>query len=143
MQRAPKRRLRGRVLSWSTASQIGNRMKLSYSRHRSSRAMIAALGALFLSYPLAHAHAQEPETATGSPLPGRVGDFALKFEPGLAIPLSRPQSQRFELGGGQTVKALWALSEQLDLGPSVTFMSLPSEVDSRDSGTAWMFGGSL
>ncbi len=118
-------------------------MKLSYSRNRPSRAMITVLGVLFLSCPLVHGHAQESETAAGSPLPGRAGDFALKIEPGLAIPLSRPQSQRFELGGGQTVKALWALSEQLDLGPSVTFMSLPSEVDSRESGTAWMFGGSL
>jgi len=102
---------------------------------------MTALGVLSLSCPLARGHAQESEA--GRPLPGQRGDFALKIEPGLAIPLSNPQSGRFDLGGGQTVKALWALSEQLDLGPSVTFMSLPSEVETRDSGTAWMFGGSL
>ncbi len=109
---------------------------------RSLKATVTALGVLFLSCPFAVGHAQESEAA-GRPLPGQRGDFTLKIEPGLAIPLSNPQSGRFDLGGSQTVKALWALSEQLDLGPSVTFISLPSEVDTRDSGTAWMVGGSL
>ncbi len=117
-------------------------MKSIFFSGRSSKAMTTALGVLCLCCPSALAHAQESPTA-GSPLPGQRGDFALKIEPGLAIPLSNPQSGRFDLGGSQTVKALWALSEQLDLGPSVTFMSLPSEVETRDSGTAWMFGGSL
>jgi len=118
-------------------------MSIGYVSSRSTKVMLTALGVLLLSYPLARGHAQESEASAGRPLAGKAGDFALKIEPGLAIPLSKPQSKRFDLGGGQTVKALWALSEQVDLGPSVTFLSLPSEVEARDSGTAWMFGGSL
>jgi outer membrane protein OmpA-like peptidoglycan-associated protein len=105
----------------------------------SIHAAVVATGALSL---LSLAHAQEDGSPPGRPLPGRAGDFTLKLEPGVAIPLTKPQSERFNVGGGQTVKALWLLTEQLDIGPSVTFISLPSEADD-ESGTAWTFGGSL
>jgi len=77
-------------------------------------------------------------------LPARAGDFSLKIEPGLAFPLSRPQSQLFDFGGSQTVKALWALSANFDIGPSVSFLALPAEPSSStELGTAWTFGGGV
>ncbi|HEY5962202.1 MAG TPA: hypothetical protein VIV60_36850, partial [Polyangiaceae bacterium] len=72
-------------------------------------------------------------------LPAKVGDFSFKIEPGVAFPLSRPQSQIFKVGGGETVMALWALTPYLDLGPSATFLALPAENSRSDAGTAWSF----
>jgi outer membrane protein OmpA-like peptidoglycan-associated protein len=79
----------------------------------------------------------------GDPLPARAGDFTLKLEPGIAVPLTEPQSDIFQLGGGQTVKALWALNTLLDIGPSVTYLALPSESALDDFGTAATFGGGI
>lgn len=89
------------------------------------------------------AQATEVTTSAHHPLPAQTGDFALKVEPGLAIPLTNPQSQIFNLGGGQTIKALWVLGEYLDIGPSATFIALPAETSPSNAGTAWTFGGSL
>jgi outer membrane protein OmpA-like peptidoglycan-associated protein len=77
------------------------------------------------------------------PLPARIGDFALKIEPGVAIPLTHPQSQIFKTGGGETVKALWVVNANMDIGPSATFLALPSETSGGEAGMAWTFGGSL
>lgn len=85
----------------------------------------------------------ESVRTSGDRLPAQPGDFALKVEPGVALPLTTPQSSLFEVGGGQTIKALWLLNRYLDLGPSVTFMALPAETAAGDFGTAWAFGGSL
>jgi outer membrane protein OmpA-like peptidoglycan-associated protein len=93
---------------------------------------------LLLLAPLSRA--AEVETAGHKPMPAQAGDFALKVEPGVAIPLGRPQSQMFKVGGGQTVKALWTLTQYLDVGPSVTFMALPTETAVSNLGTAWTFG---
>ena len=79
---------------------------------------------------------------TGRPLPLQAGSFTLKLELGVAIPLTRPQSQRFDVGGGQTIKALWLLNEYLDLGPSATFIALPAASAIDPTGTAFAFGGS-
>lgn len=84
--------------------------------------------------------AEPSETA---PKPAQPGDFGLRIEPGLAFPLTQPQSQRFVLGGSQTIKAAWNLTRWLDLGPSVTFLALPSAATGTDPGTAWTFGASL
>ncbi len=100
----------------------------------------AALAAGLLLAPLASA-ADEP--VLGKPLPAEPGSFSLKIETGVVIPLTTPQSQRFMVGGGQTVKALFALTPYLDLGPSVTFMALPSQDTQSNPGTAWNFGASL
>lgn len=89
------------------------------------------------------AEAAEPATTTHDPLPSQPGDFTLKVEPGIAIPLTKPQSQLFKLGGGQTVKALWGLNRYLDLGPSATFVAMPAKASPSDAGVAWAFGGSL
>jgi outer membrane protein OmpA-like peptidoglycan-associated protein len=91
--------------------------------------------------PLAHANDLEP--AAGKPLASEAGDFTLKVELGLASPLTVPQSRIFNMGGGETVKALWGLSPYLDLGPSATFLALPAEAELDRAGTAWAFGGSL
>lgn len=77
------------------------------------------------------------------PMPARIGAFSLKVEPGVALPLNHPQSQIFKTGGGQTLKALWVVNEYTDIGPSATFLTLPSETSGGEAGTAWTFGGSL
>ncbi len=84
-----------------------------------------------------------PPAQASDPLPARPGEFALKLEPGVAFALTEPQSQRFGVGGGGTLKALWSLSEYWDVGPSATFIALPAEASQEESGTAWGFGGGL
>lgn len=75
-------------------------------------------------------------------LPVHPGAFSLKIEPGLAVPLGTPQSTLFDVGGGETVKAFWALTPFLDIGPSATFIGLPAADEDSDPGTAWAFGAS-
>lgn len=100
----------------------------------------ALTAATMLLVPLARA---EDKPALGKPLPAEAGDFSLKIETGVVIPLTTPQSQLFAVGGAQTVKAFWALTPYLDLGPSVGFMALPTQSTQSNPGTAWMFGASL
>jgi len=97
--------------------------------------------ALLLIAPFTYA-TEVPHSGRG-PLPGRAGDFALKVEPGVALPVGEPQPQIFKTGGGQTIKALWGVNRYLDLGPSATFMALPAATPMGSAGTAWAFGGSL
>jgi Outer membrane protein and related peptidoglycan-associated (lipo)proteins len=97
--------------------------------------------ALLLFAPFAQASEGEPSGY--SPVPARIGDFALKIEPGVALPLTHPQSRIFETGGGETIKALWVVNDYMDIGPSTTFMTLPAETSGGEAGTAWTFGGSL
>ena len=100
-----------------------------------------AIAAVVLFAPIARASADE---ARGyNTLPARIGDFALKVEPGVALPLTAPQSGMFKTGGGETIKALWVVNEYMDLGPSATFLTLPSETSGGEAGVAWTFGGSL
>jgi outer membrane protein OmpA-like peptidoglycan-associated protein len=88
--------------------------------------------------------AQADEVAApGDPVSARLGVFSLKLEPGVAFPLSRPQSELFNVGGGQTVKALWLVGKYVDLGPSATYLALPSGSSQTAAGTAWTFGASL
>lgn len=81
--------------------------------------------------------------ADEKPLPQRAGDFSLKLEPGVALALTRPQSQLFEVGWSQTLKALWVLNPYLDIGPSVTFLALPAATTPSEAGTAWTFGAGV
>jgi outer membrane protein OmpA-like peptidoglycan-associated protein len=87
--------------------------------------------------------AQEVETSGNDRTPARAGDFTLKVETGVAFPLSVPQSDIFDTGGGQTVKGLWALNPNWDLGPSATYTTLPTKSGQSEAGTAWTFGGSV
>ena len=100
-----------------------------------------ALAALSLSPQLARA--AEADTAGYPALPGRIGDLSLKLEPGVAFPLTNPQSHIFKTGGSETIKALWTINEYIDVGPSATFLTLPSETAGGEAGTAWTFGGGL
>jgi outer membrane protein OmpA-like peptidoglycan-associated protein len=86
--------------------------------------------------------AAEATTSDHDPLPTKAGAFSLKIEPGVAFPLTKPQSDLFKLGGGQTIKAFWAINRHLDIGPSATFLALPTDSSLSDFGTAWAFGGS-
>ncbi len=89
------------------------------------------------------AQADEGDTSDEAPVPAQVGDFALKLEPGVALPLTNPQSRIFKTGGGETIKALWVVNQLVDIGPSATFLALPNETAGAEGGTAWTFGGSL
>ncbi len=78
-----------------------------------------------------------------APLRTKSGSFALKLEPGFAFPLTDPQSRIFNWGGIGTLKTLFSVMPYLDLGTSVTFLSLPSDDSDRNLGTAWAVGGSI
>jgi outer membrane protein OmpA-like peptidoglycan-associated protein len=70
-------------------------------------------------------------------------NFSLKLEPGIAIPLSAPQSQIYNVGGGQSLEALFGINRYLDVGPTAFFLFLPAENKLAASGSVWGFGGGL
>lgn len=67
-------------------------------------------------------------------------EVSLRVEPGVAIPLTDPQDQRFGVGGAVAVKPEITLAHYLGVGPSLSYMWLPSRVDGVDNGTALGFG---
>src|SRR5712671_327803 len=74
------------------------------------------------------------------PFAARAVDLDLKLEPGAAVSLSRPQSQRFEFGGAATIKGLAGFEGgYLNLTAGLTFLGLPAETGfaSTSMGTAW------
>jgi len=89
------------------------------------------------------AQASELETPDYRPLPARLGDFSLLVEPGVALALTSPQSDRFKTGGGETLKALWVVNEYMNVGPSASFLTLPAKADHGEAGAAWTFGASI
>jgi len=97
-------------------------------------AKVAGLG-LLLSTPAMADDVHAP----GAPLPTQPGDFVLKLDGGVAIPLTDPQAGRFDVGGAFNAKALWALTPFLDIGPTVGFLSLPAP-DGSANGTALSAG---
>lgn len=100
--------------------------------------------ALLLAASSARADDVQPsQPRLDDPLPTEPGEFSLKTELGFAFPLNTPQSNLFQLGGSESLKALWALSRYFDLGPSATYLVLPTRADTSILGTAWAFGGSL
>lgn len=113
-------------------------MKKTSSPAASVKAAVTAATLLLAGF--AHAADEKP---LGRMLKAEPGDFALKLEAGVLIPLSAPQSTLFGLGGAQTLKALWALNEYFDLGPSVSFMVVPNEGSPANLGTAWTFGAGV
>jgi hypothetical protein len=108
---------------------------------RGVSAKIAITSAALLLAPFVQA--SEGETSDHAPLPTPAGSFTLKVEPGVTFPVTHPQSQMFKTGGSEPIKALWGLNPYLDLGPSATFVTLPSETSLVEAGTAWTFGDSL
>jgi outer membrane protein OmpA-like peptidoglycan-associated protein len=67
--------------------------------------------------------------------------ISLRVEPGVAVPITDPQAQRFNVGGALAVKPELGLGSYFSLGPSASVISLPSKVSNVDAGTAWGFGG--
>ncbi len=78
-----------------------------------------------------------------SPMGSAAGDVSFKVEPGVAIPLTAPQSDIYDIGGGQSVKALFGIGRYFSIGPSTTFLFLPGSVANSEAGTAWGFGGGM
>lgn len=68
-------------------------------------------------------------------------ELTLRVEPGVAIPTTDPQAQRFGVGGALALKPEVTVFHYLGLGPSVQVMQLPSRVDGVSDGNAWSFGG--
>ena len=69
--------------------------------------------------------------------PVAAADFSLKFEPGVAIPLTAPQTDHFDVGGAAALKGLIGLCAYLDATVGVAFLGLPAVVAGADPGTAW------
>ena len=68
---------------------------------------------------------------------------AIKLEPGVVIPTTAPQSDIYEVGGGQSLKALFAVNPYLDIGPAASFLFLPASKPLAESGVAWGLGGGV
>lgn len=76
----------------------------------------------------AAAHAEQPPVTVA-------------VEPGVAAPLTKPQSDRFGVGGDATLRPLFHLTPYLALNPSIGYLALPSRIDGIDTGTALALGG--
>jgi outer membrane protein OmpA-like peptidoglycan-associated protein len=74
------------------------------------------------------------------PFAARAVDLDLKLEPGAAASLSRPQSQRFQLGGAASIKGLVGFEGGVvNLTAGLTYLGLPAQSGfaSTSTGTAW------
>ena len=67
----------------------------------------------------------------------------VSLEPGVAIPLTGPQADRFNVGGALTLKPLIGLTPYLDVGVAGTVIALPSKIDGVDAGTGYGIGPAL
>ncbi len=67
-------------------------------------------------------------------------ELTLRAEPGVAIPLTDPQAQRFGVGGAIAVKPELTLFHAIGVGPSLQWIGLPSNVSGVDTGTATRLG---
>lgn len=70
-------------------------------------------------------------------------ELTLRVEPGVAIPTTDPQAERFGVGGALAVKPELGLGSYLSVGPSLQVMQLPSRISGVDAGNAWSYGGFL
>lgn len=68
-------------------------------------------------------------------------EISLRLEPGVAVPLTDPQDQRFGVGWAAAAKPELTLAHYVGIGPSVSYMWLPSRIDGIDNGTALQLGG--
>src|SRR2546423_12420909 len=74
------------------------------------------------------------------PFAARAVDLDVKLEPGAAVSLSRPQSQRFEVGGAASLKGLAGFEGgdvNLAAGPAVLRPPAEAGIASTGMGTAW------
>jgi OOP family OmpA-OmpF porin len=70
-------------------------------------------------------------------------EITFRVEPGVAIPLTDPQAQRFDVGAAVAVKPELTLGHYVGLGPSLSYLALPSRLGGIDTGTALGLGGFL
>ena len=71
-------------------------------------------------------------------------DPTAKIEPGLAVPATQPQDNRFDPGFAASGALLFGLTPAIDLGASVGAMALPSKTPSTtEAGGVWGFGPTL
>ena len=74
------------------------------------------------------------------PFAARAIDLDVKLEPGAALSMTNPQSQRFEFGGAATIKGLVGFEGGLvNLSAGMNFLGLPAQTGfaSTSVGTAW------
>jgi outer membrane protein OmpA-like peptidoglycan-associated protein len=70
-------------------------------------------------------------------------ELSLRVEPGVAIPATAPQNDRFNPGFALMIKPEWKLGSYFSLGPSGEVVALPAKGSFSDTGTAWALGGFL
>ena len=62
------------------------------------------------------------------PTLAQAQELTLRVEPGVAIPLTDPQAQRFGVGAAIAVKPELSLGSYLSVGPALSYMALPSNI---------------
>lgn len=70
-------------------------------------------------------------------------EVTVKLEPGVAVPVTEPQSDRFDTGFEMAGKVEIGVTPFFDLGPSVSYLILPSAIAGIDAGTAFGLGGTM
>lgn len=73
--------------------------------------------------------------------PAAAQSVSLRLEPGVAIPTTKPQTERFNPGAAVALKPELGLGSYFSFGPSLQVMQLPSRLNNVDSGNAWSYGG--
>lgn len=68
-------------------------------------------------------------------------ELTLRVEPGLAVPTTNPQADRFSVGPSVAIKPEVSLGSYFSLGPSLQLVALPSDVSGVDAGTTLSLGG--
>jgi outer membrane protein OmpA-like peptidoglycan-associated protein len=74
------------------------------------------------------------------PLTARAVDVGFKIDPGVAFPLTQPQSSRYGVGGTASANLLLGLTANLDVMAGISILALPTSGDSSDTGIAWGYG---
>lgn len=114
----------------------------SHNRTVSTLAGAVIGTALLLVTPLAQAEPEaEGDADAMAPRLAPGLRLSLSVEPGLAMALTNPQSQRTDAGFGQTLNLLFGVTPYLALGPTAAFTTLPTAPSMSTPETAWAFGG--
>lgn len=70
-------------------------------------------------------------------------DPTIRLEPGVAVPLNKPQTDHYNAGAAMTGKLMLGITPWLDVDPSATIVALSKGdkvTPGGDVGTAWAFG---
>lgn len=70
-------------------------------------------------------------------------EITVRVEPGVAVPVTDPQSNRFNTGASLAVKPGVGLGSYFNVGPSGSILVLPSNITGVEAGTAFGLGGFL